>query len=535
VRVKEFACLSASGMRGHVPRTENTLISASYTNTALRSGRTRDNQPCLRRSGYQGGAPAPRQGQAVAMACCLALCLTAACTPTTEPEIPSDGPLSVLLLVIDTVRADRLGFYGHTRPSSPNLDTRAHNWVVFDAAMAPAPFTMPSVAALMTGQYPDRTGVVNHSGDSSLTYCEAPTMAELARKSGRRTAGVVTNPWLTNKMMGFSRGFDAFGGKVPKRTPKPDAKAVTTGLLGQLDEIGDAPFMMWGHYLDPHMPYRPLLEDAQALGLRYATSAVIRDFTDHKHDKQTIIFKAPYREGILATTRLLYEAEIRRVDREIDRLLDGLAERGRDKDTVVILVSDHGESMGEHQLWFAHDFTLYEELIHVALAVRAPGIEGHHVREPVSLIDVMPSVCGWLDLDCRHKMDGVALPLRGQGDTKRTLFAASAPWRPRYDRWHRLEVPGLAGRWRAARQGNLKLIKIPGSEHATFEAYDLGTDPAELNNLWPAQKFIRLLKNLQDWEREMQDIRPHSLATFQLDEQTRQDLEALGYLDDGRP
>jgi arylsulfatase A-like enzyme len=505
-----------------------SLKSYSYAMSAKSQANPSTAAPSPGTTREQGGAWSAAGRGALALLLVLAGTLPAACTKSGE------RPPSIVLIVIDTLRADRLGFLGHPRPTSPTMDAASRDWVVFEQAFSPAPFTMPSVASMMTGQYPDRTGVVNHASECALGNAAAPTLAELARKAGYRTGAVVSNPWLMNESMGFDRGFDAFLGKRTRAEgrAKRDAEAVTDDALSLLDAFGEDPFFLWTHYIDPHMPYEPPKDDAQALGLRRPSSAVVRDFNLPDRDKQIIYFEPPHPEDELEKTRLLYEAEIRRVDRSVGRLLAGLEARGRDQDTIVILASDHGESMGEHGLFFAHDFTLYKELLHVLLAVRVPGIQGRHETMPVSLVDIVPSLCGLLDWDCSHTVDGAALPLEGSAHASRTLFAASAPYRQRYSLWKRLEVRGLDGRWRAARHGDLKLIKIPTRDGALWEAYDLATDPGEENNLWPDKRFASLRAELEQWQLSMDAVHGSAGQGFEIDPATRRDLEALGYLDD---
>lgn len=456
------------------------------------------------------------------------------CNRGNTPE--ADQPLSLLLVVVDTLRADHLGFHGYGEPTTPSLDERSKNWVIFKDAVSPAPFTMPAMGALMTGNYPDRIGVVNHSSKSALSGWSGPTLAELAHAQGMSTAAVVTNPWLMNLQIGFDRGFDTYlrHRDSGTRNSKGDAEGVTDQALTLLSMAKNERFFLWVHYIDPHMPYAPPVDDATALGNPTATSKVIADFSAESRDKQEIYFEAPYTPAEIEDTRRLYDAEIRHVDGAIDRLLQGLEASGQSKNTIVVFASDHGESLGEHGLWFAHDFTLYNELTHVMLAVAGPGIEGRVIDGEVSLVDVLPSLCSWLDLSCPESFDGQVLDLKNTA-SNRTVFSASAPKRRRYDRWPRIYIDGLEGRWKSARRDGLKVIKIPKSldrKDIEWEAYDLNADPGELANLWPDPRFKPLAEELLEWEKSMDRIRPGDGAAFEFDEKTRQDLNALGYLDD---
>ena len=443
----------------------------------------------------------------------------------------SSSPPSVLLIVVDTLRADRLGLYGWSESEpSPILDRFAKQSLVYEQAVAPAPFTMPSMAATFTGLYPDRTGVANHSTKDSLINFPSTTLAEALHSAGYRTGAVVTNSWLQAERQGFNRGFeDAF-------VSTEGASNVTDRAVELLEGWGDGPFFLWAHYFDPHMPYAPPADSLKRFGLSSGSSSVVSDFITGDFDrKQEIFFNGDYPDIELETTRKLYEAEIGYADREIGRLLEALDTMSKSDDTIVIVMSDHGESLGDHGLFFTHDFTLYEELIHVALIVRRPGTESMRIETPVSLIDVMPSLCAWLTIACPELMDGVPLPENHAAvDDDRALFAASAPWRKRYGRYPRSYVRGLEGRWTMIRRGSMKLIKIPHPDGPIWEGYDLLRDPFELANVFdtePAGAFGSLRKELLRWEERMKDSRPQPGDSIEgLDGTTLEKLRALGYV-----
>ena len=199
------------------------------------------------------------------------------------------GP-SVLLVVVDTLRADRLGLYGWSgSETSPVLDRFAEHSQVYEQAIAPAPFTMPSMAATFTGLYPDRAGVSNHAAEDSLLNHSGPTLAEVLRSIGYRTGGVVTNGWLKSERQGFNRGFEEY------LTNAEGASSVTDRAIQLLEDWGDDPFFLWAHYVDPHMPYQPPLDDLKQLGIPWSSRPVVRDFVAGDLDrKQDIFFNGRY-------------------------------------------------------------------------------------------------------------------------------------------------------------------------------------------------------------------------------------------------
>lgn len=443
-----------------------------------------------------------------------------------DPVESAQGP-SLLLVVMDTLRADRLGLYGYPRATSPVLDDLAASALVYEQAISTAPFTMPSMASVFTGLYPDRTGVNNHEVHNSLHLCPSPTLAELAQRAGYRTEAVVTNGWLSDEKMGFNRGFSGFQGGMRS------AKDTTDRALTLLADIGDAPFALWVHYIDQHMPYQPPSAFAQRRGVASGTSQIVEDFRLRRIEPQDLYFSGDYPAEELEATRELYDATIAYTDEQLGRLLQGLETAGRAEDTIVVVLSDHGESLGDHGLYFAHDFALYDELIRVALLVRVPGIQPARIQQQVSLVDVLPGLCGWMDLECPEGLDGRALPVRNSAEVaERTVFAASAPHRDRYSRNPRLHVPGIDGRWTMARNGSSKLIKIPHPDGSRWEFYDLRSDPAELNNMPDHPDADALRTALLNWEKSVRSSRIEpALEALALDPDTIDSLRWLGYVE----
>ena len=232
---------------------------------------------------------------------------------------------------------------------------------------------------------------------------------------------------------------------------------------------------------------------------------------------------------LLAQARSLYEGEVRYVDREIGRLLDHVEKSGRAGSTIVVVASDHGESLGEHGLYFAHDYTLYEELVRVPLLVKAPGKAAAVRDDEVSLIDVAPTLCRAAGLPCKEAFDG--RDLFGVS-SPRTLFAASTPMRRRGTPYARLEVRGLGGRWTMALADSKKLIRIPRRNGLAWESYDLVRDPREVRAS-PSDASRKLAADLGTWMREMHAARPPAAETPPPEQQRRDDesLRSLGYLD----
>lgn len=438
---------------------------------------------------------------------------------------------SIVLVALDTFRADRFGAHPGRASLTPRLDelaVRARHW---PNATSTAALTMPSMASVMTGRYPDRVGIIGHGASDRLVPTN-PTLASLAKRAGYRTIAIVTNPWLARRATGFSAGFDSFesGRTLGASGARLGAAAVTDAALAAVDARATParqPLLLWAHYMDTHMPYQPPTDAAPPV-----TSKVIRDFGARGADRQRIYFEAPYDEVDLDRTRAMYDAAVSYVDREVGRLLDGLRERHLLDDAIVVVVSDHGEALGEHGLFFAHDFTVYEELIRVLMLIAAPGLEPGVATGDAALVDVVPTVCALASLACPEDLDGLDLTVTDP--ITRTTFAASAPSRQRYARAPWLKVDGPAGRMTAARSGHLKVLRIPTPAGPRWEAYDLADDPAERKDIHPSDRHAGLSARLEAWIEEMREVREARAPREPNpppDRRTRRELRALGYLD----
>jgi arylsulfatase A-like enzyme len=445
-------------------------------------------------------------------------------TPHSQPISHGSAP-SIILIVIDTMRADRLGTNGNRPSVTPTLDRLAKTSLVFEQAQATAPFTMPSMASLMTGRYPDQLGIRNHSVRDRLPSNRA-TLAELARARGYRTAAVVTNPWLARRLSGFRRGFDRFvTGRDNSTQWRMSAARVTDAAVKILNEGSDKPLLLWVHFMDTHMPYQASPRFAAKHDVASVMSSATADFENEEFDRQALFF-GEIEKADLEQTRALYGAAVETVDHEIARILATL-----DEEDIVIIAADHGESLGDHGLFFAHDFTLYQELLHVPLIVRLPDTTPGRVRTPVSLLDVLPTLCRSADLDCPTPLDGRPLA-ETPGTTSqgpRDLFSVSAPLRDKYERCPFLEVPGPEGRWSAVRRGDHKLIRIPTRDGLRYEAYDLADDPSERRNLYDPVADTDLTAMLDAWFEDQLASAPQRPGSGHVDSDTLRELRALGY------
>ncbi len=353
----------------------------------------------------------------------LGLALVAATACARSPQPP---PRNIVLVTIDTLRADRLG-----RGISPELDALAAASVQFTAARTTVPLTLPAHTTLLTGQLPPGHGV---RLNGQTLAAEVPTLATALKGAGYRTAAFV-GAYVLDRRFGLARGFDTYDDRVPRVATATDtleaartASVVVDGALTWLDAAPAGPFLLWVHLYDPHAPYEP---------------------------------PEPYRSRFAGRP---YDGEVAYAGAEVGRLLARLDARGLTASTIVVLAGDHGEGLGDHGE-STHGMLAYDSTLRVPLLVRAPSLTPASVAVPVSLADVAVSV---LQLSGARAVlpDASARNLRNPNPDGEVYAETTYP---AVAGWHPLHV--LAGASR-------KLIRAGGLEY-----YDLDADAAEATNV----------------------------------------------------
>lgn len=490
----------------------------------------------------QARRPARRRsrtaGPTAAIACGILTLVSASCEGDGEP-IP--GP-NVLLITIDTLRADRLGCYGYPVPASPNLDRLAAEGVLFADCSVQWPKTWPSMASLVSGAYPRTTGIQQEHRrlPGALTV-----LAEVFGTAGYRTAAVVAN-FNVGRMLGFDQGFEHFveswqdrwerergkeafvnrAGRVKEYT---DATTVTDQGVSWLREAGsERPFFLWLHYMDPHGPYVPPDPYSRAFPEPRAARPVPVDLIPAYQRQVPAGGSDPIDD--LAFYLAQYDREVLYFDDELGRLRRQLEEMGLLDNTVIVLTADHGESFDEHRYYLEHGKLSYQPTVHVPLVFHDPaGRGGRLVTAPVGLVDVSSSLLDYAGVPIPETFEGQTLVPVARGEPGAALpanvFVESG------------YVPGLTQK--VIRQGRWKLIHVPAEEDRAdmageeLELYDLQRDPAELVNVAGDHPDVaaRLLATLNRWYESGpgpvaggEDIDLESLSPEQVEM-----LQALGY------
>ena len=442
---------------------------------------------------------------------------------------------NVLLVVLDTHRADVLSAYGNSVATTPHFDRLAKEGTRFESAFSTDFWTLPGHASLFTGLYPSRHGATS---ETNALAAQAKTLAEVLQGAGYRTGAFVSNPWISAER-GFAQGFDTFE-ETWKRRPGV-ALEDEGGIQLSRDWITTRierrePFLVFLNLNDAHMPYTP---DPQVLhrlhpGPRSA---------DRRGHLQTITSMWPHLAGAepLGETdfeilRELYEAEVAMTDQLLGTLISHLRDLGILDETVVVVTADHGENIGDHGQ-IDHLLSLYDSTVRIPLALRYPPRipAGQVLEELVSLVDIAPTI---LDL-CGLAPD--ALPGSGQSllDPNRVphRFVIAENDRPLNGiqlleaAFPDFDTATIDGRMRMIRTPRYKLI---WREDAPSEFYDLAVDPGELENLaeTPSAAQAALRRDLEAWMK--QNTRQDDLPFERFESEDAASLErlrALGYIE----
>ncbi len=451
-------------------------------------------------------------------------------------EIP-DARKRVLLLTVDTLRADHVSSHGHALPTTPFLDELLRNGQIFTRATTPIPRTTPALASLLTGVYPHTSRVRTLSDPLAKEVVSVP---ELFRARGYRTLAVVSNHVL-RPQRGLGRGFEIYDYAGDAR----GAEETTRVALGHLAQLpAEEPVFLWIHYIDPHVPYAPPPELARAFDPGYSGRYALRfggepgttgpQAFPADLSKRDAIYRNPLPNRVTEHVRRLYAADVRRTDDAIAILFDGLRATGGPWTTVF--TADHGESLGEHDYWWEHGDYVWNPTLHVPLAFVLPESDplhrtAHHISW-VSLVDVMPTLVDLFDLpmpdDLTYRIEGRSLApaLAGASLASQPVFAESG--RSHYPE----EVKGrvrfdVAGRFRTVLLDDWKLIWTPEASEREWQLFDLASDPAELRDRWHPDhaRGRELQAHLEAWLRGM-DQQPATPDTRDLEL-----LRSLGYVE----
>lgn len=447
---------------------------------------------------------------------CLVITLFALGATRVETRAENSGNLpNIIFISLDTTRADHLSLYGYPLTTSPNLDRFAGRALVFENARTVVPLTGPAHASLFTGLYPHQHGAFRNGVPLKETWT---TFAEGLQRHGYSTAAFLSGWTLRKKICGLDQGFAHYDDTFPKRYKLVNrerlAEDTTAAVEAFLEKQPlEPPFFLFVHYFDPHDPYRV------HPGIYESLETQARDLNRRPSTKRE--------KKVLA-----YDNEIAYMDGHLGRLLRTLRGTGLLEESVVLIFSDHGENLGEHDYW-GHGRKVYEQNLHIPLILHAPQWfkEGKRLKQSVTLMDILPTL---------FSLMGVPLP-SGQGMEGRDLsgyLLHGEPLPP--DRLYFETFKGTLKRFtrivakKIPRhplyvgfiEGPVKTILDP--ESSELEIYDLASDPDESENLASQLDSISTTSHILSWFQKSLNPEP---VRVKLSREQIEQLKSLGYID----
>jgi choline-sulfatase len=422
----------------------------------------------------------------------IASVVVCGCRQTKKEEKRAEAwrPLNVVLVTIDTLRADRVGCYGYAKAESPHLDDLAKRGVLFENAVAQVPLTPPSHASMLTGVYPT-VHQVRDVGGFTLSASH-PTLAKILAGKGWSTAAFVGSAVL-KKTVGLHQGFQVYDDRIPEpdldsavrgHADRPAGVVVDLAIQWLTRQDKTRPIFLWVHLYDPHAPYSP---------------------------------PPPFRENFRQRP---YDGEIAYTDSQVGRLLKTVEDGGLMPNTIVSILADHGESLGEHGE-FSHGVFLYESTVRIPWIMAGPGVPAaKRVRDQARTIDLLPTILGLIGGDVPKECQGVSLAPAFSGQPVQTEHAYVEALFPKINMgWAEL---------RAIRTNKWKYVQAPRPE-----LYNLEKDPNEGENIIERhpEEANKLKVRLQELSGGSES--PEQVVVGKVDPQLEKQLRSLGYLSGG--
>jgi arylsulfatase A-like enzyme/cytochrome c-type biogenesis protein CcmH/NrfG len=437
---------------------------------------------------------AEKPGTLVRWLCVVALVILGSCKSSDNKTAPaSEGvspqrQLNLVLVTIDTLRADRLGCYGYSKIETPNLDKFARKGVLFENAVSQSPLTPPSHASMFTGMYPTVHKVRNTGG--FILKPSNTTLAEILQQQGWETAAFVGASVL-KKRFGFDQGFAVYDDQMPEPDasgmasdyPERPAGEVVDRAIGWLDSQSGKPFFVWVHVFDPHTPYNP---------------------------------PSPFREKYRGRP---YDGEVAYTDQQLGRLFEALERKSPPQNTLIAVLSDHGESLSEHGE-YTHGVFLYDSTLRIPFMMAGPGVPaGLRVKQQARTIDLLPTLLELMGGKAPQGVQGTSLAPAFAGKDAATKYSYAETLFPKVNMgWAEL---------RGIRTNRWKYIRAPRPE-----LYDLVQDPTETTNVIASHST-----EVQELEAQLKAVTAsggsqgsEKVETALVDRRTMEQLKSLGYL-----
>jgi len=437
-------------------------------------------------------------------------CMESALGPVAQDIACKD--CNIIVLTIDALRADHVGAYGYRRNTTPNIDEFSKKGVIFKYAFVQWPRTSQSMASMLSGKYPSETGV---RGLKTRVPADNLMLAEMLKGAGYRTGGFVTNPNLAS-FFGFDQGFDEYHEEWKKKNKDQkwtdiqnwySASSVTPDVVDWVRKNKDTKFFLWVHYIDPHAPFTPpkpyrsrFVWDRYYQGDKLVPTNRLELYNRLNKSKMTEV------DYMVSQ----YDGEIAYADDNVGVLLRELNEQGLLEKSIIIITADHGESMDEHGEYFKHGYKLYNPTLRIPLIIFNPRVKGGVFEEPVSALDIVPTVLDSIGAgNSGIGFEGQSLlQLRSEGGHTPQVFS---------------EVDGAY----SVVDGVYKLVLPKKSKRPLLFKYT--EDPGESNPVNDSILIERLTNEIEEHVRN-HPVRKNNAPQESLSPDIEEQLRTLGYI-----
>jgi arylsulfatase A-like enzyme len=431
--------------------------------------------------------------------------------------------LNVVVITLDTLRADHLSCYGYERNTSPRIDEFAGHGVLFENVACQSSQTLPSHASIFVGTNPRTHKAISHE---SPVGPDITTLAEILRDHGYRTAAFISSHALDSKYR-LDQGFNTYWEVHKERTYDERRTAKEAEDDPTLDEAiewlkghGRSKFFLWVHWFHPHRAYNPPPRYRQMFAGDYDGTAT----SDPEFIMKVWKGEAELAQPDVDHLRGLYDGEVAFTDELVGRLVDWLDTMRILENTIVVITSDHGEILYEHERYFGHDIALYDECIMIPLIIYSPTLEigNPRVGELVQSLDIMPTLLEVLEIEPPVGLEGKSLlPLAGGGGVPTVEYSFSETF----------PFPEKCAPRHAVRSRDAKLIWKEGCEEELCkEFYDLKADPGETSNVYDEHPGAARLDSVLARWMQADGLHPASIPTARESGRWRI-LKSLGYVD----
>ena len=389
---------------------------------------------------------------------------------------------NVILIVVDTLRADHLSCFGYHRPTTPNIDRFAADSVFFTNAIAPAPWTAPSLGSLFTSQYPAVLGYEDLPSPINKRFL---TLAEVFKNSGYDTKGIISHVIISSRL-NFDQGFDSYDEENARGHGHVSSPSVTDKAISFLEDQKDGKFFLFLHYFDPHYDF-----------IQHEDYNYYPDYDGPLFSRQPLVEEIRRLAPSLSPEdidylRALYDSEISFTDEHLGRLFHKLKEMDLYDDSLIVFTADHGEEFCEREgCWIGHTRTLYQELIHVPLIIKLPGKAKKRLSQDyVGLIDIMPTIVDYAGLETPddYECEGEIIDLpRGKRRNNKAIFS---------------ETKRLANLQAVIKDGWKLIVNTDNRE---VKLYNFENDPTEKENKAGTEQanLFAFQDTLREWYRHI--------------------------------